>query len=365
MTSAARSATTRSAERPARKSPLRVAGMQASASIPSLMPAPGGNGEAHRGREITAQELRQMAISEFTQWLRSRTNKHKRSFQEDTIAGYAETASTLSRWMTGQGIDEDFTACDDAMLNRFFADYRKTHTQGGTNTRQRNLHHLFTWLQKAYDHPDPWTPELQRYGPGKQRPSTLAEEFIRDLLEVTGGGKARDFDDVRDHAIVRSLTEGVRRTELAQQETADLSSDLIARPFVRVVPLKGAREYSEGRLVPLAMSTSRALAAYLRVRKSHRHAKSPALWLGRRGPLTGSGVARMLQRRAEQAGYDPDVRPHQFRHTFANDWLYGGGSEGDLMRLMGWTDRAMVDRYAEDMQVQRAVDAKRRRGDMY
>jgi hypothetical protein len=45
--------------------------------------------------------------------------------------------------------------------------------------------------------------------------------------------------------------------------------------------------------------------------------------------------------------------------------LASGGSEGDLMRLMGWQDRSMVDRYAADMQDQRAFDAKRRRGDMY
>ena len=44
---------------------------------------------------------------------------------------------------------------------------------------------------------------------------------------------------------------------------------------------------------------------------------------------------------------------------------YGGGAEGDLMRLMGWTDRSMLDRYGADMQVQRAIDAKRRRGDLY
>jgi len=267
--------------------------------------------------------------------------------------------------MTGQEIDGDFTACDAAMLNRFFADYRKTHTQGGTNTRQRNLHHLFTWLEKAYGHPDPWNGDLVRYGPGKNRPSTLSEEFIRDLLAVTGGGKATSFEDVRDYAIIRVLAEGVRRTELAQQQLTDLSSDLVARPFVRVVPPKGARDCSEGRIVPLAMATGRALAVYLRVRRTHRRAKSPALWLGRRGALTGSGVARMLERRAEQAGYDPDIHQHQFRHTFAHDSFAGGGSEGDLMRLMGWTDRAMVDRYAEDLQVQRAIKAKHRRGDMY
>jgi hypothetical protein len=37
----------------------------------------------------------------------------------------------------------------------------------------------------------------------------------------------------------------------------------------------------------------------------------------------------------------------------------------DLMRLMGWEDRSMLDLYAKDMQVQRAIQAKRRRGDIY
>jgi integrase len=75
---------------------------------------------------------------------------------------------------------------------------------------------------------------------------------------------------------------------------------------------------------------------------------------------------RHRHRRAEEAGYDPQaVHPHMFRHTVANDWLAGGGSEGDLMRLMGWHDRSMVERYAADMQDQRAFEAKRRRGDMY
>jgi site-specific recombinase XerD len=40
--------------------------------------------------------------------------------------------------------------------------------------------------------------------------------------------------------------------------------------------------------------------------------------------MSGFGLYRMLQRRAEEAGYDPkQVHPHMFRHTFANDWLNG------------------------------------------
>jgi integrase/recombinase XerD len=142
---------------------------------------------------------------------------------------------------------------------------------------------------------------------------------------------------------------------------------VIAQPFVRVVPLKGARGYTAGRIVPLSAATARVLAAYLRARRAHRLAATPALWLGTRnhGPMTGSGLYRMLKRRAEQAGYDPAVHPHQFWHTFAHDWLDGGGAEGDLMRLMGWSDRSMLDRYGADLQVQRAIAAKRCRGDLY
>jgi site-specific recombinase XerD len=199
------------------------------------------------------------------------------------------------------------TACDTALLNRFFTSWVTSHGQTGLNTRQRNLRHLFTWLEEAYGHPHPYTAALHRYAPLKKRPSTLAQEFIADLLEITGGGRARSFQDARDHAMIRMLTEGVRRMELIQLELPDLSADLIARPFVRVVPLKSARAFTEGRIVPLTPATSRSVVAYLRIRRSHRLAASspalsPALWLGtrNRSPLTGSGLYRMLKRRAGQ-----------------------------------------------------------------
>jgi integrase/recombinase XerD len=349
-------------QRPARKSPLRAAQLPATA----LSPVAGRQMPARR-EGLSGADLRRVLISEYGRWLQSRTNKHHRPFQQDTVLAYTETARALDRWMSEQDIDGDFTACDTPLLNRFFAAYIASHGQGGTNTRQRNLRHLFTWLEEAYGHPHPYTDKLHRYSPVKTRPSTLAHEFIKDLLTVTGAGRARGFEDTRDHAIIRMLTEGVRRAELAQQQTGDLSADLIAQPFVRVIPLKGARASSEGRIVPLATATSRAVVTYLRVRRSHGKADSPYVWLGtnNRGPMTGSGVYRMLKRRAAQAGYEPDVHPHQFRHTFANDWLESGGAEGDLMRLMGWSDRSMLDRYGADLAVHRAVEAKRRMGDLY
>ena len=230
-------------------------------------------------------------ISEFGEWLRTRTNRHGRPFQEETIWAYRDAAVALSAWMGSEGLEADFSGCDTGVLNRFFRWYHGTHSQGGTNTKQRNLRHLFTWLAVEYGHPHPYTDALVRYAPVKTRPSTLAADFIKDLLAVTGDGRSRVFEDARDHAMIRVLTEGVRRAELVQIRLDDLPADLIARPYIRVVPLKGARAADEGRIVPLTLATAKAVVVYLRVRQSHGKAGvSAALWLGsrNRGPMTGS-----------------------------------------------------------------------------
>jgi len=201
---------------------------------------------------MTGEQVRAMQVSEFCQWLRSRTNQEKRPFQEETITAYKVAGRALDAWMTASGLDGDYTTCDTEVLNRFFRDYHAAHGQGGTNTKQRNLRHLFTWLETAYDHPHPYTDDLNRYAPVKTKPSTLSLDFIRDLLAVTGNGRSKDFADIRNHALIRVLSEGLRRTEVVQMHMDDLPADLILQPVIRVVPLKGARADDQGRLTPLS-----------------------------------------------------------------------------------------------------------------
>jgi hypothetical protein len=62
------------------------------------------------------------------------------------------------------------------------------------------------------DNPHPSSDDLNRYAPVKTRSPTLSLDFIKDLLEVPGNGKSRDFAGVRDHALIRVLSEGLRRT---------------------------------------------------------------------------------------------------------------------------------------------------------
>jgi integrase len=177
--------------------------------------------------------------------------------------------------MTAESIDGDFTVADTALLNRFLRDYFRQHSQGGTHSQQRNMRHLFSYLARETGHPHPCTDKLHRYSEQKQRrPATLPADFIKDLLEVTGNGRARDFAGARDHAIIRILTEGIRRAELLGMAMSALPDDLIRNPVIRVVPLKGARTSGQGRLVLLTPSSARTFAIYLRVRRSHRLADS-------------------------------------------------------------------------------------------
>jgi integrase len=95
---------------------------------------------------------------------------------------------------------------------------------------------------------------------------------------------------------------------------------------------------------------------YLQVRDRHPRAHEPWLWLGLKGHLTSNGVAQMLRRRGAEAGID-HLNPHRFRHTFAHAYLAGGGQEGDLMRLAGWSSRTMLQRYGASAATERAIEA--------
>lgn len=115
--------------------------------------------------------------------------------------------------------------------------------------------------------------------------------------------------DRRDEALVRLMAEtGARAAEVLAMQVADVT---LAQGTAVVRRGKGGR----GRVIPYGPQTTKALDRYIRARRTHRLAETPALWLGDRGKsFSYYGLHAALKARAAAAGID-DFRPHRLRHT--------------------------------------------------
>ncbi|MBD0738607.1 hypothetical protein BGM09_35270 [Streptomyces sp. CBMA29] len=364
---------------PARKTPLRSA-VRATESqteqTTTAVPAPLRVVQGQSG-----SDLRTAMLDELDLHLSTTNNRYGRPYQRKTINAYRFAGVALHNWMTETSIEGGFTAVSTADLNRFFRWHYQTHDlpksqdgkggyTGGTNTLQRNLRPLFRYLAEEYDQSNPYdSPKLHRYAtPPLGKPKTLSAEFVEDVLKVTGNGssKVRDFETVRDHAMIRVLTEGLRAEELLNLRVQDLD---LTNHTALVVPLKGNRNSADGRTIPLQPKTVKALTRYLRVRSTHALSESSGwLWLGTRSrkEMRYMGLYRMVKKRAEEAGYEPAaVTPHSFCHTWADDLMTAGVSGENIMAIRGWKSPSMLRRYGADMASARAVNAVQRLGDRY
>lgn len=221
------------------------------------------------------------------------------------------------------------------------------------SVRFRSLQQFFKW---AVDEGDidvsPMAGMKRPTVPTKPVP-VIEAETIERMLKACGG---RDFIARRDRAVISFLYDtGVRAAECAGLTVFDVN---LAEGYadISMATAKGRKP----RRVPFGPKTSRDLDRYLRARAKHARAHETALWLGDNGcGFSKSALQHMIGRRGRQVGIE-GLHPHQFRHTFAHEFLDGGGSEGDLMRLAGWASRDMLDRYGASSAAKRAQDAHRR-----
>jgi site-specific recombinase XerD len=258
-----------------------------------------------------------------------------------TIKSYGDGVRAFLRWCDENGHSP---ALDRDLMNGFVADLLDAGAEPSTaRSRQLGVRRFSAWLAEEGEIDDDPLLGLKSPKLDAKVTDSLTDDELRGLIKACAG---KDFRDRRDEAIVRLMAEtGMRAGEVTGLQIEDV--DLI-RGLATV-------RRGKGRLAPFGPQTARAIDRYLRARRTHRLAETPALWLGDRGKsLEYYGLHSALKYRAQLAGL-PKFHPHLLRHTAASRWLAAGGSEGGLMAVAGWATRDIIDRYTRSTASERAT----------
>jgi site-specific recombinase XerD len=280
------------------------------------------------------------------------------AYSEKTVAAYTLGVRTLADWLANGSTVEPLGPLDLTRdhVRGWLVHLRADHKPATVRVWMAGVKHFCRFLVAEGETTTDPTQGIRAPAPADVETPVLSGDELRRLLKACEG---TDFVARRDRAIILVFADtGLRLAELVGLKVADVDQDQ------RVLYVQGKARRRGGarhRAVTLGIKSAQALDRYMRERRHHPFAATPALWLGTAGRpgLSADGIDNIVKRRAAQAGIK-GLHPHVFRHTFAHNFRANGGSEGDLMVLGGWRSRVMLDRYGASAASERAAEAARR-----
>ena len=265
---------------------------------------------------------------------------------EKTLRSYIDTVLGFGEFLLAKRLPTNVAEIRREHVERYQTDQLDRFSENTAALRHRTLKVFFNWLMKEEELAESPMSGMSPPKVGEVEVPVVAKTTMAKLLKACG---SNSFEDRRDHAILLAfLDTGLRLSEMASLTVDDIDTSS------RVIYVTG--KGNKGRSVRYGVKAATALNRYQRARARHPRMAERGWWLGSKGQMTPSGITQMLRRRCEQADIEP-IHPHQFRHTFAAEWMASGGAEGDLMHLAGWSSRDMLQRYGRYTAKERALEA--------
>lgn len=178
----------------------------------------------------------------------------------------------------------------------------------------------------------------------------------RELVQVMNSMSGNQAAEVRDRALLLVAYETLtRRSELSSMTVERLTRKKDGSGGIKLGKTKTDRT-GKGKRLPLTAEAIRRVDEWLALAKVDSGPiwrSVPARWSGATPlpkPLQAQEVARIVKRRLEQAGIDPETfSGHSLRIGAAQDLVVSGKTDAQIMQAGRWTSPAMVARYTEHL----------------
>lgn len=180
-------------------------------------------------------------------------------------------------------------------------------------------------------------PELLRAaGEDEAKIRAIPTAIIVELLDLPDKST---FAGLRDYALILTQLD----TGLRPGEALGLLPAHVELPSTQLTVPAAKAKTRTSRTLPICQATAEAIGALLGARHPEWGPSVPIFCSADGRQLLVGSWSRRLRRLGEELDYT--CRPYDLRHTFALEFLRGGGNVFALQRIMGHADLAMTKRY--------------------
>ncbi len=271
-------------------------------------------------------------IENFIDYLR-----FERHLSPNTIESYKRDLSKYHLFLKERNIsDPEVISHEDIIA--FLEDLYKTQSDSSISRILSTIRNFYKFLIRNDSiKKNPFIKIKNPRLPGKEIKILDQDEVARFLESIPASSELQ----LRDRAMIELLYScGIRVSEIINLRLSDIDLD---EDLIRFVG-KGNKE----RIVPVSETAKKYLIKYLNAGryKIEREKKSDYVFLNKNGKkMSRQGFWKILKGYSKKSGFDKNLYPHIFRHSFATHMLEEGADLRIVQELLGHSSISTTEIY--------------------